>query len=213
MHREYRIKPKKTRYNKILFRSALEARWAVFFDYLGLEYIYEPHCEEVETGGREVTYKPDFLLPILDIYVEIKPSKPTGIENTKAAAWSKYLGDIIVLFNLNVPTEKLENGWKFTTDDFHKPPVLSTTFNWCECPKCGYVDIAEFGLITVCGCFSDDDHDRMYDTLQDKGYELSPNFERTHRLKTAYKRAKNHNFKKNGGWLKVNKLSIQLSLI
>ncbi|MCG8567133.1 MAG: hypothetical protein MI747_18820, partial [Desulfobacterales bacterium] len=61
-------------------------------------------------------------------------------------------------------------------------------------------------LITSCGCFSDDDHNRMYEIQEEEGYELLPDFERTHRLKTAYQRAKNHNFKNKGGDSKVPKL-------
>lgn len=36
------IKPIETIYNGYRFRSRLEARWAVFFDALGVEYQYEP---------------------------------------------------------------------------------------------------------------------------------------------------------------------------
>ena len=36
------IKPIETIYKGYRFRSRLEARWAVFFDALGIEYEYEP---------------------------------------------------------------------------------------------------------------------------------------------------------------------------
>lgn len=36
------IKAKETEYNGYRFRSRLEARWAVFFDVLGIKYEYEP---------------------------------------------------------------------------------------------------------------------------------------------------------------------------
>ena len=36
------IKAVQTEYNGYKFRSRLEARWAVFFDTLGIEYEYEP---------------------------------------------------------------------------------------------------------------------------------------------------------------------------
>ena len=35
------IKPIETQYNGFRFRSRLEARWAVFFDVIGLKYEYE----------------------------------------------------------------------------------------------------------------------------------------------------------------------------
>jgi hypothetical protein len=95
VNRSYNIKSKETYYGGILFRSIIEARWAVFFDSLGIDYSYEPYCFEVETGGREVKYKPDFFLPKLGVFIEIKPNKPVEIENIKAAAWSKYNGTLL----------------------------------------------------------------------------------------------------------------------
>ena len=46
-----------TRYKGYRFRSRLEARWAVFFDSLGLKWEYEPEGFELEGGVR---YLPDF---------------------------------------------------------------------------------------------------------------------------------------------------------
>ena len=46
-----------TRYKGYRFRSRLEARWAVFFDALGLKWEYEPEGFELEGGAR---YLPDF---------------------------------------------------------------------------------------------------------------------------------------------------------
>ena len=65
------IKAIQTQYNGYLFRSRLEARWAVFFDAAGIEYQYEPEGYEDEFGNR---YLPDFYLPQFDVYVEVKPN-------------------------------------------------------------------------------------------------------------------------------------------
>lgn len=51
------IKPIETEYKGYRFRSRLEARWAVFFDALGIEYQYEPEGFELPSGKR---YLPDF---------------------------------------------------------------------------------------------------------------------------------------------------------
>jgi len=59
-----------TRYNGRLFRSRLEARWAVYFDSLGVRYEYEPETYKV---GEYGLYLPDFYLPDLKVFVEIKP--------------------------------------------------------------------------------------------------------------------------------------------
>lgn len=62
------IKAIETEYNGYLFRSRLEARWAVFFDALGIEYSYE--LEGYDLDG--LWYLPDFWLPQYRIWVEIK---------------------------------------------------------------------------------------------------------------------------------------------
>ena len=59
-----------TQYNGYRFRSRLEARWAVFFDSLGVPYLYEPEGFELGDGVR---YLPDFWLPDQHCWVEIKP--------------------------------------------------------------------------------------------------------------------------------------------
>ena len=45
-----------TKYNGYTFRSRQEARWAVFFDYLGVEYEYEKEGFDLPCGY----YLPDF---------------------------------------------------------------------------------------------------------------------------------------------------------
>src|SRR5262245_20844714 len=66
---ELSIQAIETHYAGCRFRSRLEARWAVFFDYLGIRWEYEPEGFEVENGKR---YLPDFYLPGLSHYVEVK---------------------------------------------------------------------------------------------------------------------------------------------
>lgn len=48
-----------TDYAGVRFRSRLEARWAVFFDALGVRWEYEHECFDLPSGR----YLPDFLLP------------------------------------------------------------------------------------------------------------------------------------------------------
>jgi hypothetical protein len=64
------LKPIETRYKGYRFRSRLEARWAVFFDALGIEWQYEP--EGYEKNG--IRYLPDFWLPQTQTWVEVKGS-------------------------------------------------------------------------------------------------------------------------------------------
>jgi hypothetical protein len=64
------IQPIETRYAGCCFRSRLEARWAVFFDALGIKWQYEP--EGYVIGGQP--YLPDFLLTECGTWVEVKGS-------------------------------------------------------------------------------------------------------------------------------------------
>lgn len=64
------IKPIETHYAGHRFRSRLEARWAVFFDTLGLKWQYEPQGYTV--GKAKRPYLPDFYLPQLESVVEVK---------------------------------------------------------------------------------------------------------------------------------------------
>lgn len=67
-----------THYAGCRFRSRLEARWAVFFDHLGVEWQYEPEGfsvgERLTLGGGRFPYLPDFWLPGLALWVEVKGS-------------------------------------------------------------------------------------------------------------------------------------------
>jgi len=85
----------KTEYNGQLYRSRLEARWAVFFDSLGIKHEYEPEGydlgiinrdsklkkKEAEYWGIDQErldslgyYLPDFWLPWQQEFIEIKPA-------------------------------------------------------------------------------------------------------------------------------------------
>ena len=74
------MKAIETCYNGYRFRSRLEARWAVFFDALGVKYEYEPEGFELDDG---TWYLPDFRVKCygkrgdfdnepFDLYIEVK---------------------------------------------------------------------------------------------------------------------------------------------
>jgi hypothetical protein len=68
------MKAIETEYKGFLFRSRLEARWAVFFDSVGMEWKYEAEGFEVD-GHR---YLPDFWLPEANAWAEVK-GDPNGL--------------------------------------------------------------------------------------------------------------------------------------
>lgn len=67
-----KINPIETGYKGYRFRSRLEARWAVFFDAMGIAWEYEP--EGYALPSRH--YLPDFLLTTdrLKMFIEVKPT-------------------------------------------------------------------------------------------------------------------------------------------
>jgi hypothetical protein len=64
------VTPIETRYEGCLFRSRLEARWAVFMDTLGVRWRYEPEGFTLDDGTR---YLPDFFVDGIG-WIEIKPT-------------------------------------------------------------------------------------------------------------------------------------------
>jgi hypothetical protein len=77
-----------TLHRDVTYRSRTEARWAVFFDALDLIHYYEAAEIGLSTGE---SYLPDFFLPELDAYFEVKPSSDAVVtaECRKARILSK----------------------------------------------------------------------------------------------------------------------------
>lgn len=64
-----------TEYAGHRFRSRLEARWAVFFDHLGIRWAYEPQGFEIHAdpwAEKTTRYLPDFWLPDFGLWCEVK---------------------------------------------------------------------------------------------------------------------------------------------
>lgn len=74
------MKPIETVYCGYRFRSRLEARWAVFFDALGVKWEYEPEGYDLGDAGW---YLPDFWLPDYSAFIEVKPVNPNPDELLK----------------------------------------------------------------------------------------------------------------------------------
>ncbi len=166
------MKPINTFYNGNYFRSRLEAKWAVFFDELGILYQYEPEGFESESGDR---YLPDFYLPETylrgtmghneirretegkGVYIEIKP------ENFKHGTirQAKWFTKNLVLF-IGLPKYNL---WYRNNIDTSIPtfdrgyelyPGWDNLMGLHICSNCNVskIDHAEGGYIgcPICGC-------------------------------------------------------------
>lgn len=84
------MKAIETEYQGYRMRSRLEARWAIFFDAIGVKWQYESEGWDLSDGefppgytGSKY-YLPDFYLPLYDYFVEIKPVRLNFNEIVKA---------------------------------------------------------------------------------------------------------------------------------
>ncbi len=90
-----KIKAIDTIYRGRKFRSRLEARWCVFFDWSRTEWEYEP--EGYAING--IPYLPDFWLPELQIFFEVKGQPPTQEEYEKAEGLRDTTGYATAIFH------------------------------------------------------------------------------------------------------------------
>lgn len=101
------MKAIETRYAGHRFRSRLEARYAVFFDQLGIRWQYEP--QGFEFAGRK--YLPDFLLPDTETWVEVKGDEATlDYELMESFAYALPRGARVVLLG-PLPDAKAPGDW------------------------------------------------------------------------------------------------------
>lgn len=96
------LKAIETRYKGYRFRSRLEARWAVFFDALGLAWDYEIEGFDLGDAGL---YLPDFWLREHNVWIEIKGQKPTEDEKKKGLRLISLSGNPLLLVS-GMPEEE-----------------------------------------------------------------------------------------------------------
>lgn len=190
------IKAKPTQYKNILFRSRLEARWAVYFDQLGINWLYEPEYDDVEFGGCLILYKPDFYLTDYDLWVEVKAVSIRHLSDNeirKIVGWAKNYLEILVLSGPpRIPKENTAAHYLYTFNTKKQKsnrPVAQIW--WCECPKCGKIDIRPHGGIPVdCDrtCYPEPSIDLLGDEIPE------PEGHKSARLKKACAAANNYEF-------------------
>jgi hypothetical protein len=96
------MKAIETVYMGYKFRSRLEARWAVYFNTAGLNWEYEPEGFEFADGTR---YLPDFWLPQVKMWAEVKPKELNTNERRKAELLVKNSGSSCLLL-IGTPEKK-----------------------------------------------------------------------------------------------------------
>lgn len=87
--------PKPVYHNGNLFRSSTEYQWALVFEALHIHYLYELRSFDTEHGR----YLPDFYLPNLKVWIEIKGMPPTDIELKKCQAVHSHTGEPVLVLS------------------------------------------------------------------------------------------------------------------
>jgi hypothetical protein len=145
------IKAIETKYGGYHFRSRLEARWAVFFDALGVEWKYEHEGFDLGDFGY---YLPDFWLPDFKWFIEVKGTQqmiyegePSPME--KAEKLFIDSGNACIFF-FDIPRHAASQEWfggSYNHGELHR--TIATNFKDCRieeseemdgcirCPVCG----------------------------------------------------------------------------
>lgn len=139
-----------TEYKGYRFRSRLEARWAVFFDELGIDYEYEPEGFMLADGVR---YLPDFYLPRFTLYIEVKPKMDRHcVDSLQVKEWERkcrLFRDVIGKAIMIVYGDPAEDIW-------------GNIFAWIDDGEQLITDDSAARFIRVWGNKKDEDTERYY---------------------------------------------------
>lgn len=108
------IKAIQTRYDDYYFRSRQEARWAVWFNAVDIPYRYEHQGFNL---GNGVFYLPDFYLPDLELWIEVKGTHPTDDEIIKASLLAQRQANPVHLTWANFDERTRHDTLTFWKDD------------------------------------------------------------------------------------------------
>jgi hypothetical protein len=121
------IKAIETTYRGYRFRSRTEARWAVFFDTLGVKWDYEVEGFELPDGTR---YLPDFRISTLlgSAFFEVKPSEPDANERRKlkgvTTATNRYAVFLIGTPSADAILLEADFHEEIASPDFSETPLM-----------------------------------------------------------------------------------------
>lgn len=151
------LKAIETRYNGCRFRSRLEARWAVFFDTLGVAWEYEKEGFDL---GPDGFYLPDFHLPRLSVrggsscWIEVKGANPTQEENAKCDALCRFTQTTVLIAYGPFPSgsrsyyEGSCNVYALDAEVGTGDEVFwDNDQQWTACPMCRVVGVEHCGCV------------------------------------------------------------------
>jgi len=170
------IRAIETRYKGYRFRSRLEARWAVFFEAAGLKWEYEPEGYHLPSGD----YLPDFFLPEIQTWIEVKPDVDLGARPTDLIGeLAEHTGNRAMIVRGMPLQGASQHGVLYDPPGFSDGSAYwmfwdtqssDGAYLFCVCPDCGKIGIEFDGRgARVCGskCTSRSPHkdDKAYSSL------------------------------------------------
>jgi hypothetical protein len=153
-----------TSYAGYRFRSRTEARWAVFLNDLGLKWEYE--TQGFIVGRERRPYLPDFHLPELGLWLEVKPSTVEGTEPDGVDLWADFAGMVFTEWETGKTAMLIGPIPDPQTVDREGPPKAKHWYDpgivilgdwhyaWCACPTGKHFDVQyeARGAAIECGC-------------------------------------------------------------
>jgi hypothetical protein len=174
-----------TIWKDIQFRSRLEARWAIFFDELGVEWDYEPETFVTKYGY----YMPDFFLPSINKWFIVKGTKLGDDEAKKVLDLCGLTKAKAIIANGSIPEKfdyfdnethctnfDLLTVWEYENEECYCQSGSGASWSEhtclslgdfieggddgympCFCPQCGKFDFQYEGRYERnCGCVNSD---------------------------------------------------------
>lgn len=126
-----------TSFDGHLFRSRLEARWAVFFNALDIKYSYEPEGFDLGADGY---YLPDFWLPDTAEWVEIKGTVPSITECHLCTRLADRHDPVFIQWG-NLGEHKAYGWWHLVGTGWQTEQSGYAT--WKECLTCGLITLRD----------------------------------------------------------------------
>lgn len=149
-----------TVYKGYRFRSRLEARWAVFFETLGVEFNYEAEGFRLGT----IDYLPDFYLPSIPAFFEVKGRELNADDELKVSQLAIRSGYPVYVWVGDIPEpcdDWLSCGFDDSKVGLNMLAYFKEGMDWGNaffaCKKCGAFN-AQYqseGWGRVCSCYLD----------------------------------------------------------
>ena len=132
----------------------MEARWAVFMDSMRVKWVYELDGYRLPSG---VCYLPDFYLPDLAAWMEVKNPAAVNFaaEKAKVEGLVSLTGKPAYFFDFPPALPKYADYEKGQICFLQQGDAAwDDGYLWCECPQCGQVGFQYDGRADRinCGC-------------------------------------------------------------